>query len=135
MAIKYKELIQDDEVGDELIKDTKNSKKDFDSLQCKCELLEDEDENDEYEDEDEYVEFTWSEIGKSMLTFKIELNIHYFREKACVFLRDPDCVRIIPSLLLLPRLIGLELGQWRSGHAGAAKPPGEARGIPDVPQP
>ena len=64
MAIKYKELLQDDEVGDELIKDTKNSKEDFDSLQCKCELLEDEDENDDDEDGDDYVELTWSEIGK-----------------------------------------------------------------------
>ena len=77
MAIKYKELIQDDEVGDELIKLTKNNKKDFDSQQCKCEHREDEDENDDDEDEDDYVEFTWSEIGKSMLTFKIEFNIHF----------------------------------------------------------
>ena len=77
MAIKYKELIQDDEVGDELIKDTKNSKKDSDSLQCKCEHREDEDENDDDEDDDDYVEFTWSEIGKSLLTFKIEFNIHF----------------------------------------------------------
>ena len=77
MAIKYKELIQDDEVGDELIKDTKNSKKDFDSLQCKCEHREDddEDENDDDEDDDDYFEFTWSEIGKSMLTFKLDFNI------------------------------------------------------------
>ena len=85
MAIKYKELIQDDEVGDELIKDTKNSKKDFDSLQCKCEHREDEDENDDDEDEDDYVEFTWSEIGKSMLTFKIEFNIHFLGKRLVFF--------------------------------------------------
>ena len=80
MAIKYKELLQDDEVSDELLKDTKNSKED-DFLQCKCELLEDEDENDDDDDgdDDDYVELTWSEIGRNMEPLKLEFSNTFFR--------------------------------------------------------
>lgn len=56
IKLKYEELLQDDDLTDDLMKNTKDTKKDFDSLQCKCELLE------EGGDEDDG-EISWNEIG------------------------------------------------------------------------
>ena len=69
MAIQYKEVLQEDE--DELIKNGKNCEKCKNNKDCKnnfesvkCELLEDEDE------EDEVIMWTWSEIGITENTYE-----------------------------------------------------------------
>ena len=56
IKLKYEELLQDDEDNDDVMKNTKDPKKDFDSLQCKCELLE-----EEGDDDDDRL--SWNEIG------------------------------------------------------------------------
>jgi len=74
MAIQYKEVLQEDE--DELIQDCKNCDQSKNKKDCKnnfesvkCELLEDE------EDEDEVIMWTWSEIGKRLVAFLLVLCV------------------------------------------------------------
>ena len=62
MAIQYKEVTQEDE--DELIQNCKNN---FESV--KCEILENVE--DEDEEDDEIIIWTWSEIGERKYIFKV----------------------------------------------------------------
>ena len=77
MAIQYKEVLQEDE--DELIQNCKSCEKCKNNKDCKnnfesvkCELLEDEDE------EDEVIMWTWSEIGITENACIYSYNLYYY---------------------------------------------------------